>query len=146
MAQILTATPKALDGEQVMLTNEQVACGEREDLWTMESHGGDTATGHLTPKAQALGFGDDVRVGEQRLPFSQLRGQYTLQVLRIESIRDEGAKVKVVDAKVGVVIAHSCFPQPVQLMGVKKGRFTQDAAPRFQLALNGNWEYDRLLH
>ena len=144
--QILTEGTKALDGEQVVLTGEQLACGEREDLWRIELQQTDRSLGRLTEKARALGFDDDVRIGEQPQPYTQLRGQFSIQVLRIESIRDESAKVKIVDAKVAVTINHSCFNRPLPLMGVKKGKFTQDVAPRFQLALNGQWEYDRLLH
>jgi hypothetical protein len=143
--QILTGTPKSLDGEQVMLTLEQVNCGEREDLWNLETQG-ETSLGRLTPKGQALGFADDIRIGEQRFPYTQLRGQFPLQVLQMNSIRDEGAKVKIVDVKVGVTINHLCFNQAPVLMGVKKGQFSQDVLPRFQLALNSDWEYDRLLH
>jgi len=144
--QILTSTPKPLDGEQVVLTVDQVACGAREDLWTIEVQQADRSLGRLTEKGKGLGFADDIRIGEMPLPYTQLRGQFPIQVQRVESIRDEGASMKIVDAKVAVTIGHLCFNRPLQLMGVKKGQFSQDAVPRFELALNGAWEYGRLLH
>ena len=143
--QILGGPPKQLDGEQVMLTLEQFGCGQREELWDLDVQGG-LSYGRLTAKGRALGFADDIRVGEQRLPYTQLRGQYPLQVLHIDGIRDESASVKILDVKVGVTINNVCFPTPLPLMGVRKGQFSQDATPRFQIALRADWEFDRILH
>src|SRR5205823_4205346 len=62
-AVVLEANPVQLSGEQVLLNDEQVACGDREELWHLTQLGGGHAVGKLTEKGRALQFSDDVRVG-----------------------------------------------------------------------------------
>jgi hypothetical protein len=47
----------------------------------------------------------------------------------------------------GIVVQHNCFPQPIPLMGVKKGKFSQDNNPMVRLKQQGTtWFVDRLVH
>ena len=137
---------KQLDSEQVTISHDQLRCGVREELWTIEQLGEDRTIGRLSERARALNFSDDIQIGEQRQPYAQVRGTFVLMVNDIQSVRDVDPRTKLVDARVGVVISHVCFPTPLPLMGVRRGQFTQEAAARFQFRLGGNWEFDRILH
>jgi hypothetical protein len=145
--ELLTIGPKQLEGEQITLTPGQVECGEREELWVLESRGGHRSVGRLTDAARALNFADDVQIGDTPLPpYAQVRGKFQLQVTRVTAIRDDDSRTKTVEAKVGVEIRHSCFGAPLPLMGVRKGNFNPDTPARFQLTLGNGWEYARILH
>jgi hypothetical protein len=143
-------SPVRLDGEQVMLTKQQVDCGASSDLWDQpQQFGEDRATAHLSSAGRALKFDDDVSVAEpgQNKPSVQIRGEFPLQVLEIFNTRDEEPGVKLVEVRLGINVPHSCFPQPLLLMGVRKGKFSQDAHPVVRLKQDGtSWSVERLVH
>jgi hypothetical protein len=143
---LLEFQPHPLDGEQVALNPGQVDCGVTNELWETVTLGPERAVERLTQKARDLKFDDDIQVGELRLPYAQVRGSFTLQMLEVANIRDVDPKTKEVDAKVGVRMNHACFGAPPVLMGVRHGRFTQDAVPRFRFRLESDWVYDGILH
>src|SRR5579885_758949 len=114
---IIGGAPMRLDAEYVMLTTQQVDCGVQNDLWDPPA-----ATGRATlkDKARELKFADDVSVGDMKLPYVQVRGEFTLVPIDIQSDREgpeQGSKL--VDVKLGVPINHTCFPQPLPMMGVR---------------------------
>ena len=46
-----------------------------------------------------------------------------------------------------VIIPHMCFPDPLPLLGVRKGRFSQDVHPVMQFRLlNDGWHFGKLVH
>jgi len=138
-----------LDGEQVMLTRAQVDCGAQAELWDLEQLGEDRAVGRLTQRARDLGFGDDVQVDEPgfRNPYVQVRGNFTLSLIQVNNIKDDGPHDKVVDAKIGVRIDQACFANPLPvLLGVKRGKFNEAAGTLVRFHLDGDWMYDQILH
>lgn len=143
-------SPVRLDGEQVMLTRQQVDCGANSDLWeTPQFFGEERATAHLSAGGRALKFDDDVTLFEpgQSKPSVQVRGEFPLQVLEIVNTRDDEPGVKLVEVKLGVNVTHSCFSTPLRLMGVRKGKFSQDVNPVVRLKQDGSsWVVDRLMH
>ena len=45
------------------------------------------------------------------------------------------------------MINHMCFPDPLPVMGVRKGRFNQDAPVMLHFELDGDgWHFDKLIH
>ena len=146
---LIQSSPISLDGEEVMLTDSQVQCGVQSDLWDLTQLGSNRAVGRLNQAGRDLHFGDDVVIGEEGMhyPYVQIRGTFQLHLLDLGSVRDEGEKVKLVDAKIGVEIPHPCFhDQPPLLMAVRRGRFTQDALPTFRFRMSDDWAFDRVQH
>lgn len=138
----------SLNGEQVLLSPSEVTCGEKRGLWIVSQIDGGGAVGRLTGEGRDLGFGDDVRMGDRKYsnPYIQLRGSFPLKVQQITSMVDENPDVKVIEAKAGVVISHSCFPKPLPLLGIARGDFSEDAAPRIRLRHHNGWTADQILH
>lgn len=146
---LLEVNPLPLDGEQVMMTTDQLDCGVQSDLWDITQLGPNRAVARLNQAARDLHFGDDVIIGEpgMRSPYAQIRGTFQLRVLDLGTVRDEGEKIKLADVKIGVEIPHPCFRDPLpQLMAVRRGRFTQDAMPTFRFRNESDWIYDRVQH
>jgi hypothetical protein len=146
---MIEMAPISLDGEQVMLTEGQIDCGVQSELWDVQTLGPGRAVARLNQLARNLHFGDDVVMGEPGMhtPYAQIRGTFQLRMLDFANVRDDGDKFKLVDVKVGVEIAHSCFQTLPQLMAVRRGRFTQDALPTFRFRVDGNnWSFDRIQH
>jgi len=136
-----------LHGEQVILSPQQIECGTHAELWELESLGPGKSVGRLTPRARELKFDDDVQIGDMKNAYTQVRGDFSLQLLEVQAIKDEGAKTKIAEAKVSVRIDHACFANPVLLMGVRHGKFTQDFPPRFQFTQDGDdWQFDSIAH
>jgi hypothetical protein len=141
--------PTQLDGEQVTLTRGQLDCGTQAELWTIEKLGEDRTVGRLTQKARDLGFGDDVRIDEPGLnnPYVQVRGKFTLSLVQVNDIKDDGPQNKVVDAKVAVRIPNPCFANPLPaLLGVKHGQFNEAAGVILRFRMDDDWVYDSILH
>jgi len=137
----------SLNGEQVILSQQQLECGARAELWELENLGPLRSVGRLTARGRELKFDDDVQIGDMKMPYTQVRGAFPLQLIEVQTIKDEGAKTKIVEGKVGVRIDHSCFSNPVQLMGVRHGKFTQEFPPRFQfVAADDDWQFDSIAH
>jgi hypothetical protein len=140
----LESTPQNLSNEQVVLTDVQVDCGVRDELWGAR----DGNLAHLEQKGRDLKFTDDVRLNdpEIRAPYIQVSGTFPVSVSDVSRIRDSG-KAKLADVKLGITIAHECFTSPLPLMGVRKGKFTPDSPVVFQFQGSGkDWSLDKLLH
>jgi len=147
----LEAQPVNLDGEQVSLTGPQVECGVENELWERPSQvSQERTTARLSQKGRDLKFNDDVVYQDPnyRQPYVQVRGEFMLLVDDVPSIRDGDNGTKVVETKTLVKIQHSCFPNPLPLMGIKKGNFSPDTPVKFQFHMNedGSWKVDQLVH
>jgi hypothetical protein len=144
---IIQGAPMRLDAEYVMLSPALVDCGVQADLWDPPTESGGRSTARLTQKARDLKFADDVSIGDMKTPYVQIRGEFTLVAVDVQSDREGPDKdSKFVDVKLGVPITHSCFPNPLLMMGVRKGNFTQDYAPVLLFRYNNGWYIDRIMH
>ena len=146
---IIEASPVNLDGEQVSLTSAQLDCGVKAELWESPSQvSQDRSTARLSQSGRAIKFNDDVVIEPKyRQPYVQIRGAVPLQV-DITNIRDgETNGTKIVETKAGAKIEHMCFPNPIPIMGVKKGEFQPDVPVSFEFRLdNDGWKMERLVH
>lgn len=148
--------PIHLDAEQVILTNAQVECGVQEDLWEQPAQATSVnanlvglTVAHLNDAGRALKFDDDVVLTEpgSRNPYVQVRGDFPAQLVDPPIIHDDGQYSKRVEGKVLITINHQCFMDPLPLMGVRKGKFNQDASPMLHFTLEGDgWHFDKLVH
>ena len=146
---ILEAAPVNMDGEQVTLTSMQVDCGVQEDLWERPTQfSTERNTARLDQKGRDLRFNDDVVMEPNRPAYIQIRGAISLQVDDVSNVRDgEENGTKLVNAKAGARVQHSCFAAPLPLMGVKKGNFQADVPPTFLFRLqNDGWHAEKLVH
>lgn len=148
---IIEGTPLRLDAEYVMLKQSEYDCGVAEDLWEAPAQfanlPGQTATARVTAKGQALKFSDDVLIGDKRYPYVQIRGDFSLYVNEITSTKSGGDEfTQIVESKIGAIVNHSCFPNPLPIMGVRKGQFTQDYAPILLFKYNNGWAIDKIVH
>jgi hypothetical protein len=146
----IAAAPIHLDAEQVAVTGQQVDCGVQAELWETPGQVQDgRSTAHLLSAGRALHFDDDVIYAEPgyHTPYVQVRGDFMMQLGDISAIHEEGADVRRVEGRLMVVIPHPCFPDPLPLLGVRKGAFSEDALPvmEFQL-LNDGWHFSKLVH
>lgn len=143
--------PVQVDNEQVSLNAGQLGCGVDNELWegTPPADGTHSAVYRLTEKGRALQFSDDIYVNDPGYPapFTQVRGKFFLQVDRVVTVDDAKDGSKLVQAMVGVKIAHPCFPTPLPLMGIKKGKFAAEIAPTLKYE-NGEdgWWPTQLVH
>ena len=146
----LERRPLKLEAEQVMLTQKQFECGVKEELWEQAPEKfGERTIARLTQRARDLKFDDEVTVSEPgfKLPYVQVRGTLPVKVTEVVSVKERNPNTSVAELIMGVVIEHSCFPTPLTLMGVKKGKFSQDAQPVFQFLLKGeDWVPDQFVH
>jgi len=141
----LEMTPQNLTGEQLTLSDAQVNCGAKNELWDPP----DGNVARLEQKGRDLKFSDDVRLNDPEIhvPYIQISGSFPVQVGEVSKVRDAGTGVKLAEVKLGVVITHECFAQPLQLMGVRKGKFTPDAPVVFRFQGAGKeWSLDKLIH
>jgi len=144
---IIEGSPVRLDAEYVMLTQGELDCGVQNDLWDPPADSGGHSIARLSQKARDLKFADDVSVGDMSRPYVQVRGDFNLAVLEITSDKDGPEKEsKLLEAKIGVPFQHSCFPNPLPLMGVKKGNFRQDVSPLLLFRFNNGWYLDKFVH
>jgi hypothetical protein len=145
----LQAKPIQLDGEQVVITPEQVTCGEKDELWIVLPQGNNRAIGRLNDSARALGFSDDIHIGDPgfRNPYAQIRGEFPVSVTEVR-MRDLDATTKQIEAKTSVVIDHSCFKNPKPLlMGLRLGQFSETDNPAYHFRLHGEtWDFEQLVH
>jgi hypothetical protein len=139
--------PMKLDAEYVMLSQGEFDCGVQNDLWEASASNGSRSTARLLQKGRDLKFSDDVSLGDMRRPYVQIRGDFSLGAVEV-SADHEGpeAGTKLVEAKVGAIIPHTCFPNPLQIMGVRKGTFSQDVPPVLLFRLANNWQFDGFVH
>lgn len=142
--------PVSLDGNQAMLNPQIVQCGVQAELWEDPYfQTPEVAYAHLLSAGRALGFDDDIVVAEPGFanPYVQIRGLFQVVVGEIPFIRDGQNGDKIANAKIGVVVNHSCFGSPLPLLGVKRGRFVADVNPELRFRFyNGRWNFDGLIH
>ncbi len=141
----LESAPVDLSGEQVTLTQAQLECGAKSELWDPPS--GNIAK--LEQKGRDLKFNDDIRLSDPDigLPYTQVTGALPVRVYDLSKIRDADNGKKLADVKLGVVINHECFAAPLPLMGVKKGKFAPDAPVVFRFqGSDKEWTLDKLVH
>ncbi len=145
------SNPVQLDAEQASLTNAQFECGVQYELW--DPPGAVTADqrtmAHLEQAGKNLHFDDDVVVSEPGFhqPYVQVRGEFMLQLADGSTVRDDGPDGRLVEGKLMVIIPHTCFSDPLPLLGVRKGKFSTDAQPVMQFRLlNDGWHFTQLVH
>lgn len=145
----IQSKPLELDGEQVILTSEHVACGEREDLWVVFEQGGGRSVARLNESGRKLGFTDDIHIGDPGIhfPYAQIRGSFPVQPTG-PRLKDFDEKTKMLESKIGVVMDHPCLQNPLPvLMGLRHGQYSASETPNFRFRLRGeNWEFDQLVH
>lgn len=144
---LIQGAPMRLDAEYVILSPQQLQCGIQADLWDPPADAGGHSVARLTQKGRDLKFADDVSIGDMKQPYVQVRGEFSLVALDVQSDHDGSEpQSKLVEVKIGVPVANSCFPQPLPMMGVRKGNFTQDYPPVVQFKYNNGWYLDRIVH
>jgi hypothetical protein len=143
-AAILERDKVSVSGEQVAITPDQVLCGEKEGLWKIEQQSRG-AVGALTPAGRALGFADDVIMGDTRFrdPYAMVTGDRQLKVTKVTQAVDDDPTTKTVTASIRIVMKHSCFDKPLPMHGAQYGAFSQDVDVRVRLK---NGAVDRILH
>ena len=148
----MSANAVHVDAEQVMLSGAELDCGVKNDLWEAPS-AGDSAgrsSARLLEAGRNLHFDDDVVVSDAglRQPYVQVRGDFPLQLSGDSSIRDEGSDGKIVEGTVTLTISNTCFPNPLPLLGVRKGKFAEDQAPvlRFDRQQDDMWHFTKIVH
>jgi hypothetical protein len=141
---MLESAPLDLSNEQVLINDAQLECGTKNDLW--EPPNGNVA--RLTQKGRDLKFTDDVRLNdpEIRAPYAQVNGKFPVQVAEVTKVRDtDGGKLA--DVRLGIMVAHECFVTPLPLMGIRKGKFTPEAAVVFRFrGSDKEFTLDKLMH
>lgn len=147
---IMSSNPIHLDAEEVSLNQSQIECGVQADLWEPPVQSSqDHSTARLSQAGRDLHFGDDVIVAEPGFhqPHVQVRGDFMMQLADGPSIREDGPDGRYAEGKLYVLIPHNCFQDPLPLLGVRKGNFSQDANPivHFKL-LDDGWHFDRIVH
>ena len=146
---LIEGTPLHLDAEYVMLTGSQVDCGVDGDLWDAPMETG--ARGHQIARLKQAGrdlkFSDDVSIGDMNRPYIQIRGDLNLAVKDITSDK-EGPEpnTRLVIASIGIPVQHKCFGDPLPLLGVKKGNFTQDVSPVLLFRYTNSWAMEQIVH
>lgn len=146
---IIAGTPLRLDAEYVMLTPQQVDCGIENDLWDPPVDAGqrEHRVARLKQAGRDLGFADDVSIGDMGKPYAQVRGDFNLSVLDISSDKNgPEPDTRLVVSRVAVPIRHMCFGDPLPLMGIRKGNFTQDVPPVLLFRFNNSWTLERIVH
>ena len=142
----LESSQITLSSEQVVLNEPQIECGVKDDLWNPPS--GNSA--QLADRGRDLKFTDDVRLHDPdvHVPYVQVSGTFPVQVSDVSSIRDDGPDGKLANVRLGIVINQECFSGgSLPLMGIKRGKFTPDAAPVFRFKGNGkDYSLDKLMH
>ena len=147
---ILEANAVNLDGEQVTITLMQLDCGVQSELWeTPAQVSQDRTTARLTSKGHQLNFGDDPAIEPNfHQPHAQVRGAFLLEVDQVSGVRDgETDGTKLVDAKAGIKLQDSCFPNALPIMGVKHGDFREDTPVSFLFRKSDDgWHLEKLVH
>lgn len=142
--------PYQLASEQVSMNLAQLNCGVYNDLWEAPSPGADRSISRLEQKARDLNFSDDVTSDEPGYvsPYTQVRGKFPLQLTAVVSTKDgEDKETKIVQAKVGVKISHPCFEGPLPIMGVRKGKYSDELPVTLQFEhYSDAWHLTKVIH
>src|ERR1700722_1823736 len=130
----LEGAPQNLSGEQVTLTDQQLECGAKNELW--DPPNGNVA--RLKQKGRDLKFSDDVRLNDPDIhrPYIQVSGSFPVAVSDVSKLRAENG-YKLADVRLGITITNDCFTTPLPLMGVRKGKFTPEAPVVFRFQGSG---------
>jgi hypothetical protein len=141
---MLENTPLELSNEQVAINESQMDCGVRDELW--DPPNGNMA--RLTQKGRELKFTDDIRLNDPEIhaPYTQVNGKFSVQVADVSRIRDtDGGKLA--DVRLGIMISQECFTSPLPLMGIRRGKFSPDAAVVFRFkGSDKEFTFDKLMH
>jgi len=141
---MLESAPLELSNEQVVISDAQLDCGAKNELW--DPPNGNVA--HLTQKGRDLHFTDDIRLNDPEIhaPYTQVSGKFPVQVSDVTKVRDtDGGKLA--DVRLGIRVAHECFTSPLPLMGVRKGKFTPEAPVVFRFkGSDKEFTFDKLMH
>jgi len=110
--------------------------------------GGGRFVSRLQQKGRDLNFTDDVTSGDPDFgsPYTQVRGKFPLQLLQVVAIQDGDDKnTKIVQARVGIKVTHTCFDSPLPIMGIRKGKYSDDLPVTLQFDLDDNgWHLTKL--
>lgn len=147
----IEAQPIRLEAEQVALTQKQVDCGAREDLWEPPAQGSESRqSAKLMSGGRSLQFDDDVSVAEAGYsqPYVQVRGEFPVVVGEVVNIKNgRDANTRIAQVKAGVTVSHGCFGRPLPLMGVRNGKFLLEVNPTVELRVEGEtWKFERVVH
>jgi hypothetical protein len=146
---IIEGSPLHLDAEYVTLKGGQVDCGVEQDLWDAPVESGQRMRqiARLKQAGRDLKFSDDVSIGDMNHPYVQVRGDFSLSVNDITSDKDgPEPNTRLVITKMGIIVPHACFPDPLPLMGVRKGNFAQDVSPVLLFRYNNAWTLEGIVH
>jgi hypothetical protein len=146
---ILEANPVKLEGEQLTLSAKEVECGVQEELWDAPTQvSQERSVARLTSKGRGLGFSDDVTMELNSRPYVQVSGTFPLQVDEVtETVAGGDNDTKRVAARAGVKVQHSCFQNPLPVMGVKHGNFQHDTPASFLLRqAKEGWKFEKVVH
>jgi hypothetical protein len=140
-----------LDAEQVVISGQNLDCGVKNDLWEapIADEGGGRSIAKLLQAGRNLHFDDDVVVSEPGLkfPYVQVRGDFSVHLYGDATIRDDGPDGKLVESNAALTMSHACFPVALRLLGVRKGRFVEDASPILKFTRQGDdWSFMKLVH
>lgn len=143
--------PAELDREQVSMSYEQLLCGVKNELWESDTaETGQPQTSYrLTQKGRDLQFSDDIYPSGAgyTTPYTQVRGKFKLFLGQVIAITNGPDHAKLVQAKLSVKIPHPCFATALPIMGVRKGKFTPDAAPVLKYEEDeSGWQLTELVH
>jgi hypothetical protein len=88
-----------------------------------------------------------VSIGDMGRPYVQVRGDFNLAAPDILSDKDgPEPNTRLVFARLSVPIPHSCFSDPLPMLGVRKGNFSEDVPPVVLFRFNNAWTVDRIVH
>ncbi len=137
------------ESEQVAMNPEQMTCGIQNELFGEVDQSAARKVAPLLERGRALGFTDDVSVGEygRDRPNTQVRGTFPLVVKQVVNIKDHPNGAKRVEVWAGVRIDHPCFSGPLQIMGVRRGALSETAPAAFEFAkAEEGWRLVQILH
>ena len=85
---------------------------------------------------------------DNRQPYVQVRGPFQLGLADGPTIRNDGQFARIVEGRVTVAVPHACFADPLPMMGVRHGKFSQEVFPvmRFEFNDTDGWFFVRLEH
>lgn len=136
--------------EQVSLSNATLGCAVDNGLFLAPATFGSRTLARLTDAGRALGFSDDVSVDEPgyNSPYTQVRGKFPVEFTQVVKITDVQKGVKRVEARAGLRIAHECFGETLQLMGIRNGVIAQKNPAAFEFDEYGeeDWRLISVLH
>ena len=141
--------PLEFQSEQVSIRPEVLSCAVDAGLFENPQDMGSRTVARLTEKGRALGFSDDVSIGEAgyNMPYTQIRGKFTVEFKQVTAIREVKTGVKRVEARAGVKIAQECFADVLPLMGVRNGAISETNPAAFEFDEYGkDWRIVNVMH